>query len=70
MKVDLAIYSHVVVAPRQCMSVSSILGFNLDFSSCDNLVGFCKSSHILHMLSWTHKRFDCEFKSKFTCMYL
>ena len=38
-------YSHVVDAPGQCMSVSLILGFNLDFSSCDNLVGFGKSSH-------------------------
>ena len=27
------------------MSVSLILGCKLDFSSCDNLVDFCKSSH-------------------------
>ena len=46
-KAGLAIYSHVVDASGQCMSVSLILGFNLDFSSCDNLVGFCKSSRIL-----------------------
>ena len=45
-KVDLAIYSHVVDASQQCMSVSITLGFKLDFSSCDILVGFCKSSHI------------------------
>ena len=45
-KADLAIHSHVVNASGQCISVSLILGFNLDFSSCDNLVGFCKSSHI------------------------
>ena len=49
-KADLAIYSHVVDASGQCMSVSLILGFNLDFSSCDNLVGFCKSSHNYSML--------------------
>ena len=45
-KVDLAIYSHVVDASGQCMSVSLILSFNLDYSSCDNFVEFCKSSHI------------------------
>ena len=45
-KADLANYSHVVDATRQCMGASLILGFNLDFGSCDNLVGFCKSSHI------------------------
>ena len=48
-KADLAIYSHVVDASGQCMSVSLILGFNLDFSSCDNLVSFYKSSHILQI---------------------
>ena len=45
-KGDLAIYSHKVNASGQCMSESLILGHNLDFSSCDILVGFCKSSHI------------------------
>ena len=30
----------------QCMSESLILGHNLDFSSCDIMVGFHKSSHI------------------------
>ena len=28
------------------MSLSLMLGFNLDFSSCDNLIGFCNSSYI------------------------
>ena len=49
-KADLAIYSQVVDASAQCMSVSLILGFNLDFSSYHSLVGFCKSSHILILL--------------------
>ena len=44
--VYLAIYSHVADASGQRMSVSLILSFNLDFSSCDKLIGFCKSSHI------------------------
>ena len=44
-KADLAIYSHVVDASVQCMSVSLILDFNLNFSSCNILVRFCKSSH-------------------------
>ena len=48
MKVDLAIYSHTVDASGQCMSESLILGHNFDFSSCDILVDFCKSSHILY----------------------
>ena len=34
-KANLAIYSHVVDASGQCMSVSLSLGFNLDFSSYD-----------------------------------
>ena len=46
MKADLAIYIQVVDVSGQCISVSLILGFNLDISSCDNLVGFYKSSHI------------------------
>ena len=45
-KADLAIYRHAVDASGQCMSESLILLHNLDFSSCDILVGFCKSSHI------------------------
>ena len=46
-KADLVIYSQTVDAAGQCMSESLILGHNLDFSTCDILVGFCKSSHIL-----------------------
>ena len=46
-KVDLAIYSHEVDASGQCMSESLVLWHNLDFSSCDILVSFCQSSHIL-----------------------
>ena len=34
----------------QYMNVSLILGFNLDFNFQDNLVSFCKSSHICHAL--------------------
>ena len=39
-KAALAIYSQVDDASGQCMSASLILGFNLDLSSCDKLVGF------------------------------
>ena len=39
-KADLAIYSHAVDVRGQCMSESLILGHNLDFSSCDIMVGF------------------------------
>ena len=46
MKADVAIFSHAVDAAGQCMSESLMLGHNLDFSTCDILVGFCKSSHI------------------------
>ena len=45
-KADLAIHSYTVDASGQCMSESLILVHNLDFSSCDILVSFCKSSHI------------------------
>ena len=45
-KADLAIYSHAVNVDGQCMSESLTLAHNLDFSSCDIMVGFCKSSHI------------------------
>ena len=34
MKVDLAVVSHVLDASGQCTSVSLILGFKLDVSSC------------------------------------
>ena len=47
MKADLAIYSQAVDVRGQCMSESLKLGHNLDFSSCDIMVGFHKSSHIL-----------------------
>ena len=49
MKAEVAIYSQVVDASGQFMSISLILGFNLDASSCDNLVGFCKFSHKCHL---------------------
>ena len=45
-KADLAIYSQAVDVRGRCMSESLILGHNLDFSSCDIMIGFCKSSHI------------------------
>ena len=50
MKADLAIYSHTVDAAGQCMSESLMLGHNFDFSTCDILVGFCKSSHICDLI--------------------
>ena len=46
-KADLAIYSHAVDVGGQCISESLTLRHNLDFSSCDIMVGFCKSSHKL-----------------------
>ena len=53
-KADLAIYSHAVDVGGQCMRESLTLvheriinfALNLDFSSGDIMVGFCKSSHI------------------------
>ena len=45
-KADLAIYSQAVDVRGRCMSESLILGHNLDFSSCDIMVSFRKSSHI------------------------
>ena len=44
-KADLAIYSQAVDVRVRCMSESLILGHNLDFSSCDIMVSFRKSSH-------------------------
>ena len=44
-KADLAIYSQAVDVCGRCMSESLKLGRNLDFSSCDIMVGFHKSSH-------------------------
>ena len=45
-KADLAIYSHVLDISGWCMSVSLILSIKLDFSSCANWDGFCKSGHV------------------------
>ena len=45
-KADLAIYSHAVDVGGRCMSESLILRHNLDFSFCNIMVGFCKSSQI------------------------
>ena len=47
-KADLAIYSHVVDASGQYMSVSlmTMLCFKLDFSSCDEWDGFTKAEDI------------------------
>ena len=50
MKADLTIYSHAVDVGGQCMCESLILGHNLVFRSCDIMVGFCKSVHILDSL--------------------
>ena len=44
-KADLAIYSQAADVCGRCMSESLILGHNLDFSSCDIMVSFRKSSH-------------------------
>ena len=44
-KADLAIYNHAVDVGGQCISESLTLGHNLDFSSCNIMVSFCKSSH-------------------------
>ena len=50
LKADLAIYNHIVDACGQCMSVSLILSFKLDLSSCAIWDGFCKSSHNFNIL--------------------
>ena len=44
-KADLAIYSQAVDVRGRCMSSSLKLGHNLNFSSCDIMAGFHKSSH-------------------------
>ena len=46
MKADLAMYSQAADVRGRCMSESIKLGHNLDFSSCDIMVSFHKSSHI------------------------
>ena len=68
-KEDLAIYSHVVDASGQCMSVSLILGFNLDFSSCDNLVSFCKSSHKYVRSTLYDMLVNCELEGLHTITF-
>ena len=45
-KANLAVYSQAVDVRGWCMSESLILGNSLDFSSCDIMVDFRKSSHI------------------------
>ena len=45
-KADLDIYGQAIDVCGRCMSESLKLGHNLDFSSCDIMVGFHKSSHI------------------------
>ena len=59
-KADQAIYSHVVDACGQCMNVSLMLGFKLDFSSCAIWDGFCEFSHI-YMHIFTH-RYKCHVR--------
>ena len=49
-KADQAIYSQAVDVRGRCMSESLRLGHNLDFSSCDIMVGFHKSSHIFRSI--------------------
>ena len=49
-KEDLAIYSQAVDVRGRCMSESIMLGDNLDFSSCDIMIGFRKSSHIFSFI--------------------
>ena len=46
MKVDLAIYNHVLGVPGQYESVALMLSHKMDFNCCANRDGFCKSSHI------------------------
>ena len=50
-KADLAVYSQAVDVRGRCMSGSLKLEHNLDFSSCDIMVGFHKSSHIYYHYS-------------------
>ena len=53
-KAYLVIYSHVLDVSWQCMSVSSMLGFNLNFSSCANKdanpVTFVKGKNQWHII--------------------
>ena len=45
-KVDLAIYTHMLGVPGQYKSVALMLGYKLDFSCCANKDGFCRDNHI------------------------
>ena len=49
-KADLAIYSLIVGMSEQWENVATMLSIKLDFCCCDNLVSFCKSSHILYVI--------------------
>ena len=49
---NLAIYTHVLNVSGQCMSVSLILDFKLNYSSYANLNRFCKSSHAVDKMEW------------------
>ena len=49
-----AIYSQAVDVCGRCMSELLKLGHNLDFSSCDVIIGFHKSSHMCIMHMHTH----------------
>ena len=55
-KADLTIYSQAVDVHGRCMSESLKLGHNLDFSSCDIMVSFHKSSHILNIRNYILKQ--------------
>ena len=47
-KADLAIYGYVLGVSGQWVSVAIImLSYKLDFSFCDNSVGFCKLNHTI-----------------------
>ena len=58
LKADLTTYSQAVDVCGQCMSELLILGHNLDFSSCDIMVSFCKPGHI-----YRHWAVDCQITS-------
>ena len=52
-KPDLAVHSLIVGMSGQWENVATMLNIKLDFYCCDNLVGFCKFSHIYPHVS-TH----------------
>ena len=45
MKVDVAIYTHVLGVPGQYESVALMLNHKMNFNCCANRDGFRKSSH-------------------------